>query len=226
MSTKRAFWGDLRLWYYGKGYVESVKRGTRQTHQGIDRKEVLYVGASPNFEAEVEVETFFAPTTSYDQASFRAHVAAMIDALTERAAQADPGHPLVWVTNADESVELASGATAPYATSSPHGLVVGDRVLIRALGVGDYLYAAVATTPTSSSFTVTPLETGAAYAPAAGHDVHRVERAWPGVFFDSMTPLPVSSGSMPGDYYAPTAAFRFFGSRTSVYTRTSVDLDA
>lgn len=225
MSTKRAFWGDLRLWYYGRGYVESVRRTSKQTHQGIDRKEVLVVGASPNFESEVQVETFFAPTTSYDQAGFRAHVAAMIEALTERAYQADPGHPLIWVDDVSRSAALLNGSTAPFKATAAHGFVVGDRVLIRTLGVGDYSYGAIATTPNPDEFTLTTLEAGAAFAPAAGHDVHLVERAWVGHYFEGMDPLPPEGGSHPGDYYAPRAAYRFFGSRASVYTRTSVDLD-
>lgn len=221
-TRRRAYWGDLRLWYHARTYTEDMKRTGHATYPGVDRGEALQIGPSPSFVSRVEVTTFFAPTSAYTQAAYRAAVAAMLDALRERASIAQPGHPLVWVGDNDRSRALASGATAPYATTAPHGLTVGERVLIRALGVGDYMYGSVATTPGASTFTVTPLATGSAYAPAAGHDVLVAERVWPGAFFEAM---PALAAGPKGDFYNAAAKYAFYGSRVGVYTATAVDLD-
>ena len=225
MSAKRAYFGDLRLWYYGRSYVETMRARTEVVHDGIDREEALVVSANPNFEGHVDVETVFAPSSAFSQADFRSTVAAMLDALRSRAGMANAQHPLVWI----DDVALASvlNGTGPYSTASAHGLSVGDRVLIRALGEGDYDFAAVATTPTSTTFTTTSLVTGSAFAPASGHDVLVVDRAWPSTTFREFAPIPEGSGGpIPGDFFAERAKYRFrVTTREGVYTRSTVDLD-
>jgi len=229
MSAKRAYFGDLRLWYYGRGYVETMRARTEVVHDGIDREEALVVSANPNFESMIDVETVFAPGAGMTQDEFRAHVAAMLDALRSRAGMADAGHPLVWLDDVSLASVLSSGATAPYATTGAHGLTTGDRVLIRALGEGDYDLAQVLTTPTSTTFTAGSLATGSAYSPASGHDVLVVSRAWLDCSFREFLPLPrggSAEAGAGGDYFAPVATYRFrCPTREGVYTRSTVDLD-
>lgn len=228
MSTARAYWGDLRLWYYGRTYTEAMRRGARITHMGVDREEALPVGSNPNFTSEVEVVTFFAPpkvssVVPYTREAFRAHVAGLMDALKVRAGLTVPGATLVWVEDNTKGGSVSGYAAGVYTTSAPHGLTSGDRVLLRKNAtVRGYAYG-TATVTASDKFTLSALETGSGFVAGTGFDVLLVERAWPGHFFDSMEPVR-SRGQ--GDYFDPAATFRFFGSRASVYTRTTVDLDA
>lgn len=230
MSAKRAYFGDLRLWLYGRGYVESMRSRTEVVHDGIDREEALVVSSNPNFESMVDVDTVFAAGPGFTQDEYRSTVAAMLDALRARAGMADAGHPLVWTSDVLSAASvLSSGATAPYATTGPHGLIVGDRVLIRALGLGNYTLAQVLTTPTTTSFTAGDLAVGAAYVPAAGMNAIRVDRAWLDCSFREFLPLArgtAAEAGAGGDYFAPTATYRFrVPSREGVYTRATVDLD-
>ena len=228
MSSARAYWGDLRLWYYGRTYVESMERQGRITHLGVDRDEAIQVGSNPNFVGEVEVTTVFAPpkvgaTVPYTREAFRSHVAAMLDALRARAGAAQPGAVLCWVEDVSRARVVSSVATGTYTTTAAHGMSTGDRVLIRNdATVGGYAYGTITSTG-ASTFTFVASETGSAYAPANGYDVLLVERAWPMHYLAGMEPLP-SRGT--GDYWDPAARYRFYGSRGNAYSRTAVNLDA
>lgn len=228
MSSARAYWGDLRLWYYGRTYVESMERQGRITHLGVDREEALQVGSNPNFVGEIEVTTMFAPpkvggSVPYTRQAFRSHVAAMMDALKTRAGLAQPGAVLVWVEDVALARELSSVVTGTYTTTAAHGMSTGDRVLIRNDSTtGGYAYGSITNTG-ASTFTFSAIETGSAYSPGSGYDVLVVERAWPMQYLAGMEPLP-SRGQ--GDFFDPAAVYRFYGSRANAYSRTAVNLDA
>jgi len=228
MSSARAYWGDLRLWYYGRTYTESMDRQGRILHLGVDREEAIAVGSNPNWSGEIEVTTMFAPpkvgaSVPYSREAYRAHVAAMMDALKTRSGASQPGAVLVWVEDIDRARVLSSVVSGTYTTTAAHGMSTGDRVLIRVDSTaGGYAYGTITNTG-ASTFTFSAIETGSAYSPGNGYDVILVERAWPRQFVAGMEPLP-SRGQ--GDYFDPAAVYRFFGPRTNAYTRTAVNLDA
>lgn len=228
MSSARCYWGDLRLWYYAKTYTESMERQGRIVHVGVDREEALQIGANPNFVGEIDITTVFAPpkvgaAVPYTRQAFRAHVAAMMDALKTRAGLAQPGAVLVWTEDISLSRSLSSVVAGTYTTSSAHGMSTGDRVLIRNdATVGGYAYGSITSTG-ASTFTFSSLESGTAYSPGNGWQVILVERAWPMQYLREVAPLP-SLGT--GDYFNPAATFGFYGSRQNAYCRTAVNLDA
>lgn len=220
MSTvKRAWWGDLRLWYHARTYTEEMKRTSLQEYAGVEREENLVVGRSPNFASRVEVATFFAPTSDYTQEAYRATVAAMLDALASRAGDASPGRVLVWVKDHTAAATVTSYGAPTVTCGGGHPFVNGDRVHIPVLDTG-YAYGSVSNVA-GNNFDLTVLE--GSLTPAATHEVYLVERAWPGWFHEGMAPL---ARGPKGDFYNPEARYSFRGSRTNVYTRTSVDLGA
>lgn len=228
MSSARAYWGDLRLWYYGRNYVESLERQARIVHTGVDREEAIQIGSNPNFVGQIEIQTVFAPpkvgaSVPYTREAYRAHVAAMMDALKVRAGLAQPGATLCWVEDIDRARVLSGFSSGTYTTSAAHGMTTGDRVLIRKDSTaGAYSYGTLTSTG-ASTFTLAAIESGTTYSPASGYDVLLLERAWPTQFLDGMMPLDPTG---EGDYWNPAARYSFYGSRTGAYTRTAVNLDA
>lgn len=222
MSNKRAYWGDLRLWYAAINYVESTPRGASITVPGIDRTEALHIHTSPNFGGDVEIHTVFLPS-ALTQEDHRARVAAMLTALEARAGLNQPAHPLVWVADNARSRVVDSYA-APVVTSAGHGFANGDVVLMRRLGPGLYGVGYVSNV-TANTFTVVfENDWGGGYAVQGGDDILLVERVWAGHGYQGMGPLPLDPAS-GGDYFAADTVYTFSGSRASGYTRTVVDLD-
>ena len=220
MSTvKRCWWGDLRLWYHARTYTEGGKRTSMQKAQGIERQEVQIVGRSPNWDNKVTVYTFFAPTPEFTQEKYRAHIAAMLDALQERSGGIEPGRTLVWVKDHTAAVDVAGFGSGTVTTVGNHPFVDGDRVHVPSLGNG-YAYGEVSSAG-GNTFDLDILE--GSRDPAISDKVYLVERAWPGHFCETFPELPAGG---KGDYHNPKATYGFSGSRSGVYTRTVVDLGA
>lgn len=222
MSNKRAYFGDLRLWYAASVYTEAMPRTVSMSVPGIDRDEPLHIPTNPNFDNTVEIHTVFLPY-ALTQEDYRARVAAMLDWLRVLAAMDQPLHPLVWVADNTRTKSVDS-YTQPVVTSPAHGFAQGDVVLIRRDGLAGAYEVGYVNNPDANTFEFILNASWASqgYTPNPGDDILLAERVWGGMSFQDMAPLPLGTG---GDYYNPDTVYTFRGSRHLNYTRTVVDLD-
>lgn len=211
-SRGRFFYGDLELWREAAAApMEAPARRVSQTFDGVDQLEGLVVAASANHTLQLRLRCLGFPNpASATTKGWLAISRAMRRALWDRGLRSDP---LVWVEDLSLSKVVLSYVGGLVTTTGAHGLVVGQVVLMRQLGVGKYMLATVATTPSSTTFTVS-LAAGMAnpdsYEPVNGDDVHVVEAWWGGCAHGAVQPMQADDEA--GGWFAKEVAYTFASS--------------
>ncbi len=218
---KACYFGPLRLWREARYPVVPSGRGhPLQTHVGVDQPKGMIVGNSGNILVRADVCTFGRPhPTYYTQEAWIGLTRKLQMALDALAGEA---HPLAWVSDTTKggTVLIAGGLT--IVTTTAHGLVAGDRVLVRRSPSSAYAVRTVQTVP--DTVTVNLSTNLSPLTPMAGDDVLRISSLWDPMWFDAMPEVRPSGGSK-GHYYSPEIHFTFQGSPVTEYHRVDVDLD-
>lgn len=208
-------WGSLFLWREGIVAEEADELAPPQEHVGVDQDTRLLVPSSRNAKLVLPVRCLGAPHPDHLEAQkgWRATWGAIRAALRARMGRSDP---VVWILDGEAKKTVQSYAAPTITTTTPHGLVVGDVALVRRSGTATYSLGAVATTPSSTTFTMT--QTYGAHAIAASDEVHLVEAYWAPMLYVSAAPAPFTG---QGDWYSKEVIYTFVGSGSTVYRRTA-----
>lgn len=216
---KAYYYGDVRLWKTGIRHEVESQRRLSMTFDGVDQDDALVLASAGSWTRRVTCFTFFDqhPSVPYTQRGFRALLDEMHDALIARSAEL---HPLIYVLDDSAVPGVQSYVGGLLTTTADHGLIVGDRILVRRLGDGLYTYAAVATVPNTDEVTLSTV----GHAIAGGDDVLLAETVWPECRFNGMDQ---PQRGRVGDYYGEEVGYSFdVADSVNIYHRTSVDLDA
>lgn len=214
--NERYFWGDFRLYQHGYDHAEVPVRGQLLKFQGTDQKRALVIPASSNNELGLEVRCFAPPNSaSKDRKGFRSILRAVRVALEDRSLRADP---VVWVED-DSRSKVVGGYAAPTVTSVAHGFSNTDVVLVRRAGAGLFSLGVVSAVA-ADTFVITATGGTALHAIAAGDEIHLVEGWWSGMVYAGLDRIP------PGedDSWSDAAVYRFAGSGSSSYARTTASV--
>lgn len=215
--NERYYFGDVRLYQHGLEHVEDPQRQVLQSFTGVDRERVLVIPASPNHGLGLEVKCFGAPNAaSVTRKGLRAILRAMRELLESRSTRADP---VVWVED-DSTLRVLSGVAGPLMTSANHPYVVGDRLLIRRTGAGLWSLVSVLTTPGANTFTAAAVAGTVLHALQPGDQVLLVEGYWVGMVFQAMPRVDPAEE----DWWAAAISYRFLGSGTYTYARTTASV--
>lgn len=227
MGSKRAIFGNLRLWSHARRLEEQEDRGfPAQVAMGVDQDRALVIPASPNVHGGIDVVTWGGPTATLTQAAWIAQKAEIRAALRARHGY---GFPLVWCEDDAYDEVVASGSGTGYVTSSAHAYVVGDvlffyrpsddedRAAIHAFGWGE-----VTATPSSTGITLDADPSTDDYAPEAGDLIVRVSSLFTPLYCGGVRQM--GKPGKGGDYYSPEIVWPFTGVPTTEIHRTTGSL--
>lgn len=205
----RFFYGDLELWREAaRAPVEQPTRRVAQVFDGVDQLEALVVGNSPNHQLVLRLPALGFPNpASATTKGWLAISRQMRRDLWDRGLRTDP---VAWVEDLTLSKAVQTYVAGLVTTTTAHGLVVGQVVLIRKKGVGNWLLGNVATTPSGTTFTVSMsagMANPDAYVPVAADDVHVVEAWWGGCAHGAVDAMQADVET--GAWFAQEVAYRF-----------------